>query len=157
MSDDATIKIQIFHHRRFLKFHVDRQSTVFPEGFIEETLQTLYLLLPYQHAETRRWYQKEAKDRGLDRSACIRRWRMSARYGKMEDFKFWRERLTLLKEAYDQSEPDTVSRFWLDKRSPVQWAKFWVAVLVLVLTIFFGLVQSIKGALQVYKAYHPLT
>jgi hypothetical protein len=28
-------------------------------------------------------------------------------------------------------------------------------VVVLVLTIFFGLVQSTEGALQVYKAYHP--
>jgi hypothetical protein len=26
---------------------------------------------------------------------------------------------------------------------------------VLCLTIFFGVVQSVEGALQVYKAYHP--
>jgi hypothetical protein len=29
-----------------------------------------------------------------------------------------------------------------------------VAVLVLFFTILFGLVQSIEGALQVYKAFH---
>jgi preprotein translocase subunit SecG len=33
---------------------------------------------------------------------------------------------------------------------------FWVAVLVLVLTIFFGLVQSIEGALQVYASFKGL-
>jgi preprotein translocase subunit SecG len=33
---------------------------------------------------------------------------------------------------------------------------FWVAVLVLVLTIFFGLVQSIEGALQVYASFKDI-
>ena len=33
---------------------------------------------------------------------------------------------------------------------------FWVAVLVLVLTIFFGLVQSIEGALQVYASFKDM-
>jgi hypothetical protein len=38
----------------------------------------------------------------------------------------------------------------------IQWFNFWFAVALLVgLTVFFGLVQSIEGALQVYKAYHP--
>ncbi|RBR25180.1 uncharacterized protein FIESC28_02088 [Fusarium coffeatum] len=36
------------------------------------------------------------------------------------------------------------------------WYTFWVAVLVLVLTIFFGLVQSIEGALQVYASFKDM-
>ncbi|OQE21907.1 hypothetical protein PENSTE_c011G06797 [Penicillium steckii] len=155
MSDKPQMKIQIFHHRRFLKFHYDRQSKVFPEGFIEETLQTLDLLLPYHHTKTRKWFQNEVKHYGIDDTACVRKRMMNANSRHLERFKFWGERLAFLKETYDLTEPDSVSRFWLDTRSPIQWATFWVAVLVLVLTIFFGLVQSIEGALQVYKAYHP--
>jgi hypothetical protein len=154
--EDSTLKIRIFHHRTFLNFHADRKSTIFPEGFVEETLRNLDLLLPYQHVKTRRWYQVQAKNFKLDNNACLRGKGLSAHFRKIESFRFWRERLTLPKEAYDQLEPDTVSRFWLDKRNPVQWAIFWVAVLVLVLTVFFGLVQSIEGALQVYRAYYPL-
>lgn len=32
---------------------------------------------------------------------------------------------------------------------------FWVAILVLVLTLLFRILQSIEGAFQIYKAYHP--
>jgi hypothetical protein len=34
----------------------------------------------------------------------------------------------------------------------VQWYTFWVAALVLGLTIVFGLIQCVEGALQVYLA-----
>lgn len=36
------------------------------------------------------------------------------------------------------------------------WSRytFWVAAVVLALTIFFGVVQSIEGAIQVYYAAH---
>ena len=39
---------------------------------------------------------------------------------------------------------------------PINRYTFWVAVLVLVLTIFFGLVQSIEGALQVYASFKDM-
>lgn len=80
---------------------------------------------------------------------------MEAEDRVMESFKFWRERLAILKATFDGMEPATAFHFWLDKRRPMQWATFWVAVLVFCLTVFFGIVQSIEGALQAYKAYHP--
>lgn len=61
----------------------------------------------------------------------------------------------ILKQVFDEAEPNTIPRLWYDRRKGVQWYTFWVAVFVLVLTVFFGFVQSIEGALQVYKAYHP--
>lgn len=74
---------------------------------------------------------------------------------QVQNFKFWRDRLVILKQAYDEATPSTLSQWWHDRRNGVQWYTFWVAVLVLTLTIFFGLIQSIEGALQVYKAYYP--
>jgi hypothetical protein len=73
----------------------------------------------------------------------------------MDNFRYWRERLCILKQVFDEAEPATLSQWWYDRRKGPQWYTFWVAVAVLVLTVFFGFVQSIEGALQVYKAYHP--
>jgi hypothetical protein len=59
---------------------------------------------------------------------------------------------------FDEADPKIVRQWWSDRRKPVQWFNFWSAVaLVVGLTVFFffGRVQSIKGAIQVYKAYHP--
>lgn len=70
-----------------------------------------------------------------------------------ESFRFWHDRLIMLKEVYDEARPRNISQWWYDRRNGVQWYTFWVAIFVLVLTLFFGLVQSIEGGLQVYKAY----
>jgi hypothetical protein len=73
----------------------------------------------------------------------------------MENFHFWHDRLIILKQIFDEAEPDTLTQWWHDRRKRVQWYTFWVAALVLALTIFFGLIQCIEGALQVYKAFNP--
>ena len=41
--------------------------------------------------------------------------------------------------------------------APVKWYTFWVAALVLALTVFvfFGLVQCVEGGLQAYNAFYP--
>ncbi|KAH0592188.1 hypothetical protein MHUMG1_10044 [Metarhizium humberi] len=74
---------------------------------------------------------------------------------QIEEFHFWNNRLIILKQAFDQSRPATISQWWWDRRNGVQWYTFWVAIVVLFLTIFFGMAQSVEGALQVYKAFHP--
>lgn len=61
----------------------------------------------------------------------------------------------MLKQAYDDATPGALPQWWYDRRDGVTWSTFWIAVVVLVLTVFFGLVQSIEGAIQVYKAYSP--
>ena len=74
---------------------------------------------------------------------------------QIENFKFWHDRIVILKQFFDEAEPSTLAQWWYDRRRGVQWYTFWVAALILILTIFFGLVQSVEGALQVYKAFNP--
>lgn len=57
--------------------------------------------------------------------------------------------------VFDAAEPSTMAQWWYDKRKGSQWYTFCVVIVVLILTVFFGIVQSIEGALQVYAAYHP--
>ena len=77
---------------------------------------------------------------------------MTPKDRKLEDYHFWRERLETIVEAYDSSEPKALPQWWNDRRNKVQWYTFWTAVLILLLTIVFGLIQSITGILQVYYA-----
>lgn len=62
----------------------------------------------------------------------------------------------ILKQAFDESGPRGLRQWWSDRRNSVQWYTFWVAVLVFAMTLFFGLVQSIEGALQVYLSWKAL-
>jgi hypothetical protein len=153
-SDDGKpFRVSIFHHTRFLEYH--KKSNIFPPGFIAETTRTLALLLPGYDKATKQWFQKERKkNKGLDETACMGEF-LDADQRTIQSFVYWRDRLAILKQAYDESEPRTFLQWWKDGRNSVQWATFWVAVLVLSLTIFFGVVQNVEGALQVYKAYHP--
>lgn len=153
--DGKPFRLHMFTHRKLLEYHEKSPVGIFPDGFILETQRTLDLLLPWEHKKTRYWYQKSAWDKGLDNTACQNGNRLTSRARSIDNFHFWRDRLTILKMTYDELEPDSVTHFWRDKRRPVQWATFWVAVLVLILTVFFGTVQCIEGAIQVYKAYHP--
>jgi len=74
---------------------------------------------------------------------------------QIENFAHWHDRLVVLKQVFNEARPSTLQQWWNDRRNGVQWYTFWVAVLVLLLAVFFGLVQSVEGALQVYKAFNP--
>ncbi|KAK0621877.1 hypothetical protein B0T17DRAFT_535299 [Bombardia bombarda] len=51
-----------------------------------------------------------------------------------------------------RSAPDDawLAQWWNDRRDGIQWYTLWVAI---GFTVFFGLVQSIEGGMQVYKAW----
>ncbi|KAH7397461.1 hypothetical protein BKA66DRAFT_454396 [Pyrenochaeta sp. MPI-SDFR-AT-0127] len=148
-ADEKTV--EIFPHASFLK-HATNQ--LFPAGLLNETQRTLALLFPPHDQNTETFLQKLDGNNVVDKhlTYCTPL-RLSER--QIETYSFWHDRLILLKQAFDQSRPATLSQWWYDRRNGVQWYTFWVAIVVLFLTTFFGMVQSIEGAMQVYKAYHP--
>ncbi|KAH5157574.1 hypothetical protein HBH69_080630 [Parastagonospora nodorum] len=149
---DGVKRVSIFHHASFLE-RVKGDSQ-FPVGLIDETLRTLALLFPKQDEGTKKWLRAIRSPQTIDRHLMdFQRLRSDQR--QIESYTFWRERLIILKEAFDESRPARLSQWWYDRRDGNVWYTFWVAVSVLILTVFFGFIQSIEGALQVYKAYHP--
>ena len=80
---------------------------------------------------------------------------LNAEKRQIENFRYWHDRLVILKEVYDEARPNTLSQWWYDRRNGVQWYTFWVALWVLILTIIFGFVQCVEGGLQVYIAFNP--
>jgi hypothetical protein len=138
-----------------------RSSAIFPKGLAEETLQTLALLFPSKSKD--KSLQKWLRSKLLDKRISVRPDPdlLNCTYlrpldRKAAKFEYWRSELLTLKEIFDEPRPTSIRRLWNDRRNKVQWATFWVAMLILGLTIFFGVVQSIEGALQVEKAYHPV-
>lgn len=150
MVDDT--RIAIYHHASFLEHH--KNSTVFPLGFIEETQRTLSLLFPQYDKQSRKWFKAQQRKFGLDSRACAAG-HLTTEERQIENFTFWHDRLGILKQVFDEAEPRTIAQWWCDRRRRVQWYTFWVAAVVLTLTIFFGMVQCIEGGFQVYKAYYP--
>ncbi|KAK7920146.1 hypothetical protein PG985_008168 [Apiospora marii] len=155
-------KLLIFHYVSFLEYQQDMSSPIFPDGFVNETLRTIALLFPEAQFGRNgtpggRWFrQKRLKDAGslLD-SRLTHCGNVQMEERQIERFTYWRDRLVILKQAYDDATPGTISQWWHDRRNGVQWYTFWVAILVLVLTTLLGLVQCVESALQVYKAYIP--
>jgi hypothetical protein len=145
-------RIEIYHHASFLEHQ--RSNSVFPEGFIEETIHTLSLLFPKYDKKSCNWFKAQQIRFGLDKKACCCG-HLTTEERQIERFVYWHDRLGILKQVFDEAEPATLSQWWHDKRRKVQWYTFWVAFTVVLLTIFFGIVQCIEGGFQVYKAYNP--
>ncbi|KAI1427568.1 hypothetical protein F5Y12DRAFT_159542 [Xylaria sp. FL1777] len=153
LTDDDT-KVHIFHHASFLESQRWSSRSLLPASLAAETLQTLALLFPSSDCETRKWISKLplAVDTGISRCG-----RLKTDLRQIERFEIWRDRLVMLKQVYDEAQPQTLRQWWHDRRNGVQWYTFWVAVLVLILTVLFGLTQSIEGAIQAYASLKALS
>ncbi|KAF2180904.1 hypothetical protein K469DRAFT_793359 [Zopfia rhizophila CBS 207.26] len=131
---------------------------IFHEGLIEETLNILALLFPSSDKDTETWFHKTSNllsnSIRLDKKV-IQCGELRAERRQIGNFYFWHDRLVVVKQVFERSRPATIGQWWYDRRNSVQWCTFWVAFLVLFLTIVFGLTQCVLSGLQVYKAYHP--
>ena len=140
--------------RNFLTLYRD----LFPAGLLNETLRTLDLLFPPRRTENDKsikWLENEILEHKLDPGLRKHRDCIITEDRRADKYKFWGERLSILHEEFKDPHVSSIRQFWHDTRNKPQWYTFWVAMLILLLTLFFGFIQSIEGALQVYKAYHP--
>lgn len=72
----------------------------------------------------------------------------------LSNYPFWHRQLEVLQRTYGKKTPSGLTQWWFDRRDRVQWATFWVAFVVFILTVVFGVISSVTGVLQVYAAYH---
>ena len=150
--------ICVYHHVQVLRGLDCNQGPgqVLPDRLLLETLQTLALLIPRANRKCKHWFERihSQGEAEIDKAAGdveLLHWARSP-----EKYQYWGQRLIMIKDAYDASEPKDLGQWWHDRRRKVQWYTFWVAILVLVLTIVFGLIQSVTGVMQVYYATHPV-
>lgn len=120
-------------------------SGILSDALISETILTLALLFPSNVSAVKKDFEKRRIKWSLDPAAgtCGH---LNTRMRKIESFSHWRDRLTILKQAFDDSEPHTVWQWWHDDRKKVQWWTFWIAALVLLLTI----IQMVTALIQTW-------
>ncbi|KAN0092431.1 hypothetical protein V8E51_018278 [Hyaloscypha variabilis] len=149
--DDEDTQVAIFHHVSFLE--AVSNSTLFPPGLIDETLRTLMLLFPAT-GETKIWFKKLAATEKLDRTAFTYG-RLRAEDRQINEFKFWRDRLVILKQIFDEKEPSSWGQWLHDRRRGLHRYPFLVAGAALIFAVLVGIIQCIEGAIQTYKALYP--
>jgi hypothetical protein len=117
---------------------------------VDETLRTLALLIPSNDPKSSKWFRQQRRIQLDARAATCGHLNSIDRH--TGSFKYWKDRIILLKEAFDESEPRSVGHWWRDDRKKVQWWTFWIAAFVLLLTIIFGLIQSVTGVISAWAA-----
>lgn len=100
-------------------------DSLLPKGLAEETLQTLALLFPSSDVETRKWFSK-LSDAGLNKRA-IQCGQLKTDHRQTERFRFWNDRLVVLKQVFDEAQPKSLSQWWHDRRNGVQWYRSSIA------------------------------
>ena len=125
-------------------------ASSFPPGFLQETRKTFASLLPEADGRARQWFGKEERRFDLDPALRCRP-HLRAADRRINSPDFWRDRIIVLKEVYEECKPKGFLQFLRDDRRPIQYWTFWVAIFAFLLS----LIACIEGALQVYKAYNP--
>ena len=154
LKDDDT-KLMLFHQISILQFHKRSPTTLLPKGLEDETIRSISLLIPPVLGEPNPWFQQQRKKNSIDAQAGVCD-RLNSSERQIENFVYWRDRLVLLKRTFDDAEPRNISQLWWDDRKKTQWFTFWVAVLVFVMTVFFGVVQSVAGIVQAWASVQSL-
>ena len=158
LKDDDT-KLMLFHQVSILQLHKKSTTTVLPKNLEDETIRSISLLIPPVFGEPNPWFQqqrKKSQGKGqIDAQAGVCE-RLNSSERQIGNFKYWRKRLVLLKRTLDDAEPRNISQLWWDDRKKTQWFTFWVAVLVFVMTVFFGIVQSVAGIVQAWASVQSL-
>jgi hypothetical protein len=125
---------------------------LYPDGLLEETEETLALLFPTKNNKdskrTRRLRDKHQVDieTALDLPPSM----------VISHYKHWGERLAIVQQVYDTARPRHPRQWWFDRRNRVEWATLVVAVIVFIMTLFFGVISSVTGILQVYASFKSL-
>jgi hypothetical protein len=110
------------------------------------------LLFPRSDTNCARWLREQQKNHFID--SALSDLELAKR--NISCYSFWRERLDILEEEFTESEPRTLSQWWFDRRKRVQWYTFWVAILVLALTIVFGTAQTATGVIQAWASIQTM-
>ena len=129
---------------------------MYPAHFLSETERTLSLLFPPANFKTSKRTRRIGEKNHVDIEAAIESSVASEKMLDLNSYPYWHERLREVQRRYDSARPRTLRQWWFDRRNRFEWATFWTAVVVFILTLFFGVIGSVTGILQVYASFKAL-
>lgn len=142
--DSFTSSLWLFPHKICLINHLET-CNVLPKDFMLETLRTLDLLFPLGKQSTQRYLDESGQT--FYRLSS----RNTLRASNFDEFVYWRKQLEDLHDVFHRA-PKSMPQMWYDRRNPVQWWTFWLAGVIAILTIVFGVIASYTGFKQVALA-----
>lgn len=71
---------------------------------------------------------------------------------RKSSYPYWQDRLLMMEEAFEKTNPRSVFQWWYDTRDMQKWWTFWLAAAGIFLTVLFGLIQSVTGIISVAKS-----
>jgi hypothetical protein len=144
LSFDAGV-LTVYQHKICLIRHARYTSPIIPHDVLNEALQTMNLLFPFGDKATRELLIREGK-----RSFYGLGLHLQMPSPDLSDLKFWRKEMMELYALY-RDPPHNWTQLFSDSRDKQQFATFWIAVLVLILTlvsIAFGSVSTVYSVKQ---------
>ena len=136
--DQSTANLHLYPHTVCLLKHKEKSCEVIPKDLIDETVKSLDLLFPFQEEKTQVFYRPDSSY-------------SQPRATDFSEFRYWRKRLLELDGIFKQA-PRNFYQMLVDRRNPLQWWTFWIAVTLLLLTIFFGILTTYAGFRQIALA-----
>jgi hypothetical protein len=140
--------LMVYKHKICLLNHLkSRSGCPIPQRVLEEAIDTLNLLFPFGDPQTKQLLSKEKQREFYGLGGCGRERQLDlSRYG------YWREELDDLVESF-QRPPRTWRQLAIDQRDFKEWATFWIAVMVAILT-FVSIPCNVIQATYSVKAYN---
>ena len=122
--------LTIYRHKVCLINHLkSNDHCPIPTAVLEEALATINLLFPFGDRATKRLLSQEGQLAFYGLGSYGRH-----RKEALGEFRFWRGQLLDLNEVYNES-PQTWRQLVVDQRNKVEWAAFWITVMVGLLTL----------------------
>lgn len=148
---DGNLYSSVSHtHKGSICVEAHSCSTLLPRELFSETKMSLALLFPRINTDCTVLLRNES--RNLDEN--LTRLERASRH--VQEYGYWRDNLLTIWEVFHRSQPSTVLQWWYDRRNIVQWWTFWVAFVVLTLTIVFGLISSVASIVQAWASVKSL-
>ncbi|KAK0741533.1 hypothetical protein B0T18DRAFT_420321 [Schizothecium vesticola] len=118
----------VFSYKDFLNGHLNSGETLSSE-LVNETIMTLNMLFPQWDPATQRLLAKHGQV-FHDTAPFFGPQRLN-----LDDFAFWKVRLVEIYEEIYLAPPDSWRQLWVDRRNPHQYYTFWIALIVLGLSL----------------------
>lgn len=139
--------LSVYRHKICLVNHLDtKEGCPIPKGVLGEILDTLNLLFPFGDVATKQLLIKEHQQPLYRLGSCGR-----PRKLEVTQYEYFREELEYLIDSFNQP-PRTWKQLAMDRRNKLEWAAFWVTVMVAFLTMVSIPCNIIQATYSV-KAY----
>lgn len=144
--DPAQRRLAVYRHKICLANHLEAHDKCpIPKDGLFEVLDTLNLLFPFGDMATKQLLIKERERPLYSLGSCGR-----SRQLDLGHYQYFREELEYLIES--SNRPRTWKQVAYDRRNKMEWAAFWITVMVALMTIV-SIPTNVIQATYTVKAY----